>query len=172
MNCPETRNVTVWEFTKLLEIMSEKEMKNSPIYKVLQALKERESLMPKHEKVLENENTFCLICDLQDLVQREAPEIYELWSEENKNPEEDSLREEFAELKKGGQINVLMSFEEWNAPHKNPEFEPGEYICPHCARRTKNITGICKVCEENGVWIDPAGGIHTDDEEDPAAMYE
>lgn len=32
--------------------------------------------------------------------------------------------------------------------------------------------GVCETCEENGYWIDPAGGVHQGDDEDPAAMYE
>lgn len=29
-----------------------------------------------------------------------------------------------------------------------------------------------RFCDSPGTWIDPAGGIHDDDEEDPARMYE
>ena len=31
---------------------------------------------------------------------------------------------------------------------------------------------ICLSCEEKGYWEDPSGGVHSPDENDPAAMYE
>jgi hypothetical protein len=31
---------------------------------------------------------------------------------------------------------------------------------------------FCQECEDEGWWIDPAGGVHQPGEEDPAAMYE
>lgn len=31
---------------------------------------------------------------------------------------------------------------------------------------------ICKDCENEGYWIDPAGGLHHPNEDDPAKMYE
>lgn len=44
--------------------------------------------------------------------------------------------------------------------------------CPICGVWTTGITGICDSCEEKGYWIDPAGGIHDPDEDDPSAQYE
>lgn len=46
------------------------------------------------------------------------------------------------------------------------------YDCPICGNPAQSGSGVCDHCESEGYWIDPAGGIHTDDEEDPAAMYE
>lgn len=47
------------------------------------------------------------------------------------------------------------------------------YNCPACNQPTSyQGAGVCLRCEEQGVWIDPAGGLHSGDEDDPAAMYE
>lgn len=54
------------------------------------------------------------------------------------------------------------------------------YTCPACQSSTTNLSGsgVCNECEEFGFWMDPAGGLHHDnpddpnDYEDPAAMYE
>lgn len=42
------------------------------------------------------------------------------------------------------------------------------YVCSALAVDSN----LCEDCEENGYWIDPAGGVHSSDEEDPAGMYE
>jgi|WetSurSiteA1Bulk_404760.scaffolds.fasta_scaffold03388_7 hypothetical protein len=46
--------------------------------------------------------------------------------------------------------------------------------CPTCGRMTsdKNGSGVCNDCDSSNVWIDPAGGVHYGNEEDPAKMYE
>lgn len=31
---------------------------------------------------------------------------------------------------------------------------------------------ICDICENQGWWLDPAGGLHNSNEDDPAIMYE
>ena len=51
--------------------------------------------------------------------------------------------------------------------------------CCGCAKqvedpnpKNKNGLVLCGDCDEKGIWIDPAGGIHQPNEADPAAMYE
>jgi len=52
------------------------------------------------------------------------------------------------------------------------------YDCPVCNRKTTAKWGVCDSCEDEGYWIDPAGGLHhdegtaADEFEDPAKMYE
>jgi hypothetical protein len=48
--------------------------------------------------------------------------------------------------------------------------------CPICGKVTheenSGISGICNDCEEEGWWMDVVGGLHSPNEDDPAAMYE
>ncbi len=49
--------------------------------------------------------------------------------------------------------------------------------CPVCENETTYVSGagVCKTCETQGFWVDPAGGIHSENDDydhDPAAMYE
>jgi len=51
------------------------------------------------------------------------------------------------------------------------------YECPKCHAQTSDIngSGVCDLCESKGYWIDPAGGVHFDNNEehyDPASKYE
>ena len=41
--------------------------------------------------------------------------------------------------------------------------------CVKC-KKTKTTNTLCKKCAEH-FWIDPAGGIHSDYDSDPAAKY-
>lgn len=53
--------------------------------------------------------------------------------------------------------------------------ELGIWRCPSCNKYTKDLqigSGVCIDCDEDGLWVDPAGGVHSEDEDDPAAMYE
>jgi len=55
-----------------------------------------------------------------------------------------------------------------------------EYIeCPGCGKTLNTgdeefAGGVCKSCEDSGMWIDPAGGVHysNDSDYDPASLYE
>ncbi len=56
-----------------------------------------------------------------------------------------------------------------------------EKTCLCCSCKTviedpnpSNLYGLvlCGECDEKGLWIDPAGGLHTADEENPAEQYE
>jgi hypothetical protein len=47
-----------------------------------------------------------------------------------------------------------------------------KYKCQACGTPTDLKFGLCQSCEDRGLWIDPAGGIHAEEEDDPAAMYE
>lgn len=55
-----------------------------------------------------------------------------------------------------------------------------EVKCKGCSRMFSvsehNDSYLCDECDSEGFWIDPAGGLHSPDEEDdledPAAMYE
>lgn len=51
--------------------------------------------------------------------------------------------------------------------------KPPPHICPICEDLTTDIngSGTCNECEQQGFWVDPAGGTHYGDD-DPAAMYE
>jgi len=42
-------------------------------------------------------------------------------------------------------------------------------ICPECWTK---LFPPDKEEEDDGTWIDPAGGVHTGDDDDPAKMYE
>jgi len=42
--------------------------------------------------------------------------------------------------------------------------------CFACGEECEN-SNLCQKCENKGYWIDPAGGLHCEDEDDPAAMY-
>ena len=54
--------------------------------------------------------------------------------------------------------------------------------CPGCGKSVEfgsqeGGAGVCNDCEENGLWVDPAGGVHQEPENDedfydPASMYE
>jgi hypothetical protein len=44
--------------------------------------------------------------------------------------------------------------------------------CYGCGEQSQEDSNLCQACEQHGVWIDPAGGVHNAGEEDPAAMYE
>jgi len=53
------------------------------------------------------------------------------------------------------------------------------YKCGACGKETTFIMGVCESCDEQGVWLDPAGGVHYGgddpdvyDDYDPASMYE
>ena len=48
-----------------------------------------------------------------------------------------------------------------------------KYKCPSCGECGEIVSGIgvCENCADAGYWVDPAGGIHDDDDDDPAAMY-
>jgi len=60
--------------------------------------------------------------------------------------------------------------------------ESEKFNCPVCDKKvtTKEfVGGVCEKCDEEGFWMDPAGGIHysdpngdPEDFEDPAKMYE
>jgi hypothetical protein len=55
------------------------------------------------------------------------------------------------------------------------KMEEEKFPCGTCHKMiTANefIGGVCKSCDEAGFWIDPVGGVHHGNEEDPAAMYE
>ena len=57
------------------------------------------------------------------------------------------------------------------------EKEKKVHMCLNCGKiiSLEEITensGFCTPCEEEGLWIDPAGGIHSGEETDLAAMYE
>ena len=56
-------------------------------------------------------------------------------------------------------------------------------VCQDCNKQEQRYQGVgivdelCYDCEavfmeKEGLWIDPAGGVHSKDEQDPAAMYE
>jgi len=59
----------------------------------------------------------------------------------------------------------------------NTEVEKKVHKCENCGtiiskeEKSKNF-GLCNFCEEEGFWIDPAGGVHSGDDSDPASMYE
>lgn len=100
----------------------EKEMRNSPIYKVLEEIDANQHFMAYDQ----------FVSSLVDKIKEEAPEVYELWMADN-------------EL----------------------------FDCPSCGSKTNHKgAGVCENCEDQGVWIDPAGGVHSNNEEDPASMYE
>ena len=49
-----------------------------------------------------------------------------------------------------------------------------KYKCPNCLKTVpieEIWVGVCKECGKAGIWIDPAGGVHIDDDE-PWRMYE
>lgn len=51
------------------------------------------------------------------------------------------------------------------------------WACPICGKPVCVVSGagVCKECEAEGVWMDPAGGVHfsnNDPDYDPAKMYE
>jgi len=57
------------------------------------------------------------------------------------------------------------------------EKEKKVYKCENCGKIISKDEffkhfGFCTPCEEDGFWIDPAGGIHSGEETDLAAMYE
>ena len=141
----------------------EKEIRNSPIYKILNHLWVEGGFVEATS-----------ITDLQKLIEEEAPETFELF-------EKDHLSKKTICSPNQGAVSAADDF--WHAINRItddykkkegivvPE-NPAEYTCPNCKQRTNNINGICIDCEKDGLWIDPAGGIHQDDEEDPAAIYE
>ena len=49
------------------------------------------------------------------------------------------------------------------------------YQCPGCKKYVmvhEICEGVCEPCYQLGYWVDPVGGLHQDDFDDPAAMYE
>lgn len=80
--------------------------------------------------------------------------------------------------------NLKESFDDFDTqitPEEFPEnktlnIEEEEDRCPvchkHITRETSDISGICNSCSDEGWWMDPAGGVHSPDDDDPAAMYE
>lgn len=48
--------------------------------------------------------------------------------------------------------------------------------CPGCSKLVtadeSDVMGFCTACDDLGLWMDPAGGVHAPGEEDPAKMYE
>lgn len=44
--------------------------------------------------------------------------------------------------------------------------------CICCGAKTDWSYGICDDCSNKGYWMDPAGGLHSPDEEDSASQYE
>lgn len=63
----------------------------------------------------------------------------------------------------------IMTFESWQ------NYQDATDKCLVCGE-TSNKSSLCDKCENDGWWIDPAGGVHSpdleDDFADPAAMYE
>ena len=55
-------------------------------------------------------------------------------------------------------------------------FDDTKISCPACRKKVTleeaDFAGFCNPCSEEGFWMDPAGGVHYGDEEDPARMYE
>lgn len=45
-----------------------------------------------------------------------------------------------------------------------------ENKCEKCKKPGESP--LCSACEEEGWWIDPSGGLHSPDDDDPASMYE
>lgn len=43
-------------------------------------------------------------------------------------------------------------------------------MCENCGKETDD--SLCDDCLELGYWIDPVGGLHSPNEQDPARMYE
>jgi len=54
-------------------------------------------------------------------------------------------------------------------------FKEPHYTCPNCgliaSESGSQLSGICNICDSEGVWMDPVGGVHSKDG-DPAKMYE
>ena len=48
--------------------------------------------------------------------------------------------------------------------------ENSKHKCWVCEK--ENEEHICEECGNKGWWIDPAGGLHDPEEEDPAKQYE
>jgi len=53
------------------------------------------------------------------------------------------------------------------------------YECPGCGKEINKDgfepgCGVCEDCANQGLWMDPAGGLHysNDEDYDPASMYE
>src|SRR5690606_30486892 len=182
----------------------EDEMRNNPVYKILQHLMDKRSKLPQ---ICEKEGDFAVdqfINELDWLIDDEAPEIYRLFQYDNRlleapncspagepNPPEEDQRMSYSLSR-----SVMAPPDDFWPGYDNrekdiqeePEFGPGDGIvysivkdrekakgfeCLNCSAKVKDGDGpLCPSCEEKGIWIDPAGGIHTDDEDDPAAMYE
>lgn len=144
-------------------MLHEDKMRNDPVYKILQHLMDKRSKLPQ---ICEKEGDFAVdqfINELDWLINDEAPEIYRLFQYDNRLLEA-------PDCSPAGEPNPSES------PYDELKYgvEDSSYECPACGTTSSHMsgTGVCEKCEEKGIWIDPAGGIHTDDEDDPAAMYE
>jgi len=102
------------------------------------------------------------------------------------NSSESLLQSEFNNLELlEDHIVVLMQSE-------NPDYEKinqlievnmEDWNCPGCGKPVKRndpnergSQGVCNDCEVDGLWVDPAGGVHQEPDDgefyDPASMYE
>jgi predicted GNAT family acetyltransferase len=69
-------------------------------------------------------------------------------------------------------FNKFQAFEMKYAKNFNDFLMEKKSLCEACGTEVNADQNLCKSCEEKGWWIDPAGGVHSPDEEDPSAMYE
>jgi hypothetical protein len=69
---------------------------------------------------------------------------------------------------KNDNMKIVKNFTEFLAESSQEKCS----VCGKPVEKKAEYADICLSCEEKGYWEDPSGGVHSPDENDPAAMYE
>ena len=72
-------------------------------------------------------------------------------------------------IEKNNHMKIVKNFSEFLSESNLPEKCS---VCGKPVEKKAEYADICLSCEEKGYWEDPSGGVHSPDENDPAAMYE